>query len=210
MRDVDGWWSGLSNDFPHDPNSTVTVNEQVLVIKSLGDLFARVYEWHYINPHKATSPIVVWPQSVVSSAPGFFSEPSDSHYPEWFDKLDDSKKALLIEIDINLQNDLSALPMMGMRALLDTVMVDAIGDAGGFEKKLQKFVENGYVTPQHADILRVVLDAGSASMHRTYFPNSEDLKTCADVVKHLLEGVYILKPKVQSVAANTPPRPKLS
>ena len=209
LRDIDGWWSGLSNDFPLDPNSTVSVNEQVLVYRSFGDLLARVYEWHYINPQKTTNPIADWPNSSeVSSAFGFFSKPSDSSYPEWFNKLDDGKKALLVEIDANLRNELSALPMMGMRALLDAVMVEAIGDVGPFEAKLKRFADNGYVTPQHADILRAVLDAGSASMHRTYFPNAEDLRTCADVVKHLLESIYILKPKVQSLAANTPPRPK--
>jgi len=46
MRDIDGWWSWLSNDFLLDPNSTVTINEQVVVYKSIGDLLARVYEWN--------------------------------------------------------------------------------------------------------------------------------------------------------------------
>lgn len=211
LRDIDGWWSGLSNDFPLDPNSTVTVNEQVLVYKSFGDLLARVYEWHYVNPTATAGISPDWPeQRTRGNSPGIFSEPNTTPYPDWFNKLDDSKKALLIEIDVNLRNDLSALPMMGMRALLDNVMVERVGDIGGFEEKLKEFAKNGYVTEQHADILRTVLDAGHASMHRTYFPNADDLNTCADVIKHLLQGIYILHPKVQGLAANTPKRPKAS
>lgn len=209
LRDIDGWWSGLSNDFPLDLNSTVTINEQVLVYKSFGDLLARVYEWNYVNPTvTAGIPPECLDQKARGNSPGIFDEPSTSPYPDWFNELDDSKKALLIEIDINLRNDLKALPMMGMRALLDSVMVERIGDIGGFEEKLKQFTKNEYVTEQHADILRKVLEAGHASMHRTYFPNTQDLMTCADVVKHLLLGIYILHPKVQNLAANTPPRPK--
>lgn len=211
MLDIDGWWSGLSNEFPLALNSTITVNEQVLVYKSFGDLLARVYEWHYVNPQDKSNPIRDWVHPPVGeNTPGLFDQASTSAYPEWFDKLDAKKKALLIEIDFNLRNDMSALPMMGMRALLDSTMVERVGDDGGFEGKLQRFTESGYVTVQHADILRKVLDAGHASMHRTYFPNSDDLSTCADVVKHLLHGIYILHPRVQNLAANTPPRPKAS
>lgn len=209
LRDIDGWWSSLSNEFPLDPNATVSLNEQLLVYKSFGDMLARVYEWNYVNPSKSSGSPSNWLNQIArGKSPGLFGALSTSPIPEWFNELDDSKRALLIEIDFNLRNDQSALPMMGMRALLDSVMVDRLGDVGGFEAKLKKFAENGYVTKQHADILRKVLEAGNASMHRTYFPNSEDLITCGEVVKHLLHGIYILHPRAQKLAENTPPRPK--
>lgn len=106
-----------------------------------------------------------------------------------------------------MRNDLSALPMMGLRALLESVMIERIGDNGTFGAQLEKFVMNGFVTSQHADSIRIVLGAGHAAMHRTYFPSPDDLLTCAEVVKHLLHGLYVFHPKVQVLAANVPPRP---
>ena len=209
MQDIDGWHVGLSGGFPMDDGSFV-VNEQVLVSKSFGDLLARPYEWHYVNP-KNTASVArgLFEQIGESESQGVFNDASATKYPEWYDKLDDKKMALLIEIDFSIRNDLSALPMMGLRALLDSVMVDHVGDVGGFEVKLEQFIKNGHVTSQHADVLSKVLDAGHASMHRLYIPNVEDLRTCEDVVKHLLQELYVLHPKVKVMAENTPPRPKL-
>jgi len=209
MYDVNGWSAGSSHAFPTDSESTVIINEQVLISSSFGDLLSRVYEWNYVNPkHKATA-VSDWLTQIPGHQPhGFLNGTSATNYPEWYEELDTKKKALLSEIDISLRNDLSALPMMGMRALLESVMVERVGDSGGFETKLKLFEKNGYVTPLHADVIRKVLDAGHASMHRTYFPSVGDLDTCVDVVKHLLHGVYVLHPKVQNLAANTPPKQK--
>jgi hypothetical protein len=209
MQDIDGWHSGLANDFPLPSESAITVNEQVLVYKTFGDLLARVYEWNYVNPKlKVNSSISDWvSDGVRGQSPGFFNEPGSPKYPSWYEQLDDKKKVLLGEIDIGMRNDLSALPMMGLRALLESVMIEKIGDDGGFEAKLGRFEKGGYVTPQHADSIRKVLDAGHASMHRTYFPNPDDLRTCVEVIQHLMHGLYVLHPKVQSLAANVPPKP---
>ena len=209
MYDVSGWSAGSSQNFPVDSDSTVTIDEQVLIHSSFGDLLAQVYEWNYVNPkHKATAASNWLTQIPGYQSHGFFNGTTTSNYPEWYEELDDTKKALLNEIDLNLRNNLSALPMMGLRALLESVMVEQVGDDGGFEAKLRLFEKNGYVTSQHADIIRKVLDAGHASMHRTYFPSVGDLDTCVDVVKHLLHGVYVLHPKVQGLVVNTPPRQK--
>ncbi|HQS58739.1 MAG: hypothetical protein B7Y56_10835 [Gallionellales bacterium 35-53-114] len=209
MYDVDGWSAGSSHAFPTDSDSTVIINEQVLTYTSFGNLLARVYEWHYVNPKHKTTATNNWISSTSEGqSHGFFKETNVSNYPAWYKELDDKKKALLIEIDSSLRNDLSALPMMGMRALLESVMVEGVGEGGGFEAKLKRFEENGYVTPQHADVIRKVLDAGHASMHRTYFPSAFDLNICVEVVKHLMHGVYVLHPKVQGLAANTPQRQK--
>jgi len=208
MQDIDGWHSGLPHKFPLAENSTFTVNEQVLVCKSFGDLLARVYEWNYVNPkHKVENSISDWiTVGARGQSPGFFNEAGSTEYPTWYEQLDDKKKTLLGEIDIGMRSDLSALPMMGLRALLESLMIERVGDAGGFEAKLIRFQESGFVTLQHAGSIRKVLDAGHASMHRTYFPNADDLRTCAEIVKHLLHGLYVLHPKVQSLAANVPQR----
>lgn len=209
MRDVDGWWSSLNNDFPLEENSTVIVNEQVLKYDSFVDLISRVYEWNYVNPKKRAES---WLQEERRENPkgnnGFFTDDEYAEYPTWFSELDDSKKAFIGEIDIAIRNALLALPTIGLRTLLERVMVEHIGEEGGFSEKLKRFEDNGYVTALHADILKKVLDVGHASAHRAYFPNEGDVKTCVEVVKYLMHGLYVLHPKVQELSKNTPIDPR--
>lgn len=92
--------------------------------------------------------------------------------------------------------------------MIERVMAEHIGEEGGFAEKLKRFEENGYVTPLHADSLRKVLDVGHASAHRAYFPDEEDVRTCTEVVKHLMHGLYVLHPMVERMSENTPPDPR--
>ena len=209
MRDIDGWWSSLGNDFPLEENSMVVVNEQVLKYDSFADLISRVYEWNYVNPKERAE---TWGREErtknSNENDGFFTADEFAEYPTWFSELDDSKKAFIGEIDVAIRSALLALPTIGLRTLLERVMVEHIGEAGGFAEKLRRFEENGFVTVLHADSLRKVLDVGHASAHRAYFPNEEDVKTCVEVVKHLMHGLYVLHPKVQEMSKNTPIDPR--
>lgn len=93
---------------------------------------------------------------------------------------------------------------MGLRTLIESVMRDHVGKRDSFKKYLADFRKEGYVTDQHAVVIEMVVDAGNAAVHRTHFPNHSDLDTCIGVVKNMMELVYILKPKMDAVAANTP------
>lgn len=209
MRDVDGWWSGLSAGFPAEPSSTVVVNEQVLKYGSFADLISRVYEWNFINPKEQVE--TWWHQgrtAEIADRHGFFTTNESTEYPAWFAQLDDAKKALIGEIDVAMRRSLLALPTIGLRTLIERVMVEHVGEDGGFSEKLSRFQQNGYVTSLHADSLRKVLDVGHASVHRAYFPNEEDVRTCVEVAKHLMHGLYVLHPRVQAMATNTPEDPR--
>jgi len=209
MKDINGWWSSLNGGFPVGENSSVTIDEQVLVHKTFVGLLARIYEWDYVKPeHKAKNSTNMFQSFGVSGkSPGFFNNSESTEYPAWFDLLEEKNKALLDEIDNAMRIKLLALPLMGLRALLDNVMTEKLGDVGNFKEKLKQFEKCGYVTAKQAVTIRNVLDAGHAAMHRTYFPNIDDLQTCVDVVKHLMQGLYELQPKSQVVAKNVPPRP---
>ena len=77
MRDVEGWWSGMHNDFPLEESTTVTVNEQVLKYESVGDLIARVYEWNFINPVQYPGGST-WVDEIQRSRPSTPSDDSES------------------------------------------------------------------------------------------------------------------------------------
>lgn len=48
----------------------------------------------------------------------------------------ETQKALILEIDCALNNNLEALPTIGLRTLLEIIMVEKIGDIGTFAKKV--------------------------------------------------------------------------
>lgn len=199
-------WSGKSLGFPYGDNGTLCVSEHVLRQPTLFNAIEQFYDWHILNPRNiVTTGHNTSDQNNRESA-AFFRR-DEVNRPDWYEKLDDQKKALISEIDTALQNNLASLPTMGLRTLLESIVLDHIEDQGVFKKNLIKFVEQGYMTSKQADLVSDVVDAGNAAVHRAYFPNPSDLLVCVEVVKHLAHGVYILGPLVHAMAENTPRRP---
>lgn len=219
MRDSHGVWQGVSNDFPQGDESTINISENVLRQKNFRSQLAQVYEWHILNPKKAaqqqSASLVGAPgkrqprrgKAITKKSSPFLGR-SKAALPEWYEKLQDTQKALIRELDQAIKNGMAALPTMGLRTLLELVMRDHIVDRGTFTGNLAAFEEAGFITKRQADLIDNVIDAGNAAAHRAYFPNHSDLTTCVDAVRHLMEGVYILKPKIDSVVRNTPKRSK--
>lgn len=207
LTDASGVWSGLSSDFPYGDDPKIGVAESVLRYPDCGRLFDEFYEWHIINPKSQAD---TWMNAALHMTSdgegGFFSRHEAEKPPDWYMQLDDMKKALISELDKAVGAGMAALPTMGLRTLLESVMRDHVGEKKSFAEYLVAFRNAGYVTNQHADLIEKVVDAGHASIHRAYFPNRSDLDTCVEVVKHLMHGVYVLKPKVDAVAENTPPK----
>ncbi|MEW8332005.1 MAG: DUF4145 domain-containing protein [Candidatus Thiodiazotropha endolucinida] len=201
-----GVYSGMTVGFPYVQNSTLCISESVLTKKSIGQVLSEYYEWHFVNPRNQVVSFENFDSFGAQGKSIFFGENAYAGKPDWYDFLDDAQKALIWEIDWAINNELEALPTIGLRTLLETVMVDKIGDVGGFRKKVESFTKEGYVTLKMAEALNHVLDAGNASAHRAYFPSREDLITCVELVKHLMHGIYILRPSVEKVADNTPKR----
>lgn len=200
-------YSGMTIDFPYKENSTLCISESVLSKKSIGQVLGEYYEWHFVNPRSQIASLERFDLTGVQSESIFFEQNLSTGKPDWYDFLGDAQKALIWEIDRAINNELEALPTIGLRTLLETIMVEKIGDVGGgFFKKVERFTEEGYVTPIMAKALSHVLDAGHASAHRAYFPSREDLAICVELVKHLMQGIYILRPSVEKVAEKTPKR----
>lgn len=201
-----GIYSGMTIGFPYTEKSTLCISESVLSKKSIGRVLSEYYEWHFVNPKNQVASLESIDPSGVQNRSIFFKNNTSSGKPDWYSFLGDTQKALILEIDSALSNKLEALPTIGLRTLLETIMVEKIGDIGSFANKVKRFTEEGYVTPKMSEALSHVLDAGNASAHRAYFPSSEDLMTCVELVKHLMHGIYILRPSVKKVADNTPKR----
>ena len=203
-----GAYSGMTTGFPYAEKSTFCISESVLSKKSIGHVLGEFYQWHFVNPKNQIASLESFYSSGPESSSVFFKESTSAGKPDWYEFLGETQKALILEIDSAMNNKLEALPTIGLRTLLEIIMVEKIGDIGGFAKKVECFIDEGYVTSKMGDALSHVLDAGNASAHRAYFPSRDDLLTCVELVKHLMHGIYILRPRVEIVADNTPKRGK--
>ena len=126
--------------------------------------------------------------------------------PSWYGKLPLEFRALLDEVYLALSFDMLALPSMGLRAVIDMLCNNLVGDMGGFSKKLKVLEEKGHINANEKAILGIAVDVGSASAHRGHSPSKDDLNILLDIVEHLLKGVYVLHPASERLKQSTPPR----
>jgi hypothetical protein len=96
---------------------------------------------------------------------------------------------------------------MGIRSLIEHMMIDKCGDHNSFKANVSAFCEAGYISAVQADYLTNTLEAGHAASHRAWRPTSSELSTLMDVTESLVESVYVLGKKVERVKSTVPPRP---
>ena len=113
---------------------------------------------------------------------------------------------LLSEIYVALQNDQRALAAMGIRALLEKVMIEKCGDGGSFWENVKEFEKQGYVSRIQRERLETILETGHAAIHRLYKPTKDDLITLVDIAESLIESIYIHGSKVEKLKNGIPPR----
>jgi len=129
--------------------------------------------------------------------------------PNWISQIwifDHFVKTLTKEIYIALQNDLPNLAAMGVRSLIEKVMIDKVGDNGTFKQNIAKFEGLGYVSKFQREHLETILDAGHATIHRSYSPTTEDVITLIDITEHIIKTIYLHKNKIEQLKTRVPSR----
>ena len=116
---------------------------------------------------------------------------------------------LFKEIYIALQNDAPQLAMLGIRALLETIMIDKIGDRGTFGDNIKVFEKEGYISSKQKNVLEPVLEAGHAAMHRGYRPNKNEVARIMDVTENIIETIYINENRLSKISEKIPARKKI-
>jgi hypothetical protein len=136
-----------------------------------------------------------------------FPSPTPRDLPAWHVHLPPLVRSLAIEVYRAMAEDSRRLALMGARTLLDMLANEHVGDVGSFEKKVEKLVETGLVTPLNRTALLAAIDAGSAAVHRGHQPSTEDLDRVFDVVETILSSIYHLPGAAAELRTSTPPRP---
>jgi hypothetical protein len=115
-------------------------------------------------------------------------------------------RELLNEIYEAIRGRQYRLAAMGIRALLEQVMVNNVGDHGSFARNLDAFYEKGFISLVQRDSMTAILDVGHAAMHRAYQPTESDLTTALDIAEGVFAAIYVHTSAATEVSDRVPPR----
>jgi hypothetical protein len=126
--------------------------------------------------------------------------------PSWQLEIPFELSSVLREIYRSLDANNRRLPMMGARALIDTLINDKVGDVGTFDEKLKELERLGFISPHNRKVLAAALDVGHAVTHRGHTPSVEKVNDVMDIVENLLHAVYVLPSVAEELEKSTPKR----
>jgi hypothetical protein len=143
----------------------------------------------------------------------YYPSPVSRKEPDWLlwmdfigTKEENGLVSLIREVYQAVAGGQHRIAAMGIRALLEQVMIMNVGDLGGFDKKLDAFQAGGFISAMQRDAMRATLDVGDAAMHRGYKPSEQDLNTAVDVVEGVLAVIYAHREAAEQLAGRVPPR----
>jgi hypothetical protein len=113
---------------------------------------------------------------------------------------------LINEIYTALHSDCRAIVAMGIRALLEQMLVDKVGDNGSFTSNLKKFEMEGFIASKEREVIETTLEVGHASIHRNYNPSKDDLIRTLDITENLMERIYIFPSHATTLQKRIPPK----
>jgi uncharacterized protein DUF4145 len=143
------------------------------------------------------------PRTIVSSRlwPGWAGLLSVLGAPE-AEKFDD----LIFEIYKAGEHGFYRLAVMGLRSVIEQMMIIKVGDKGKFWKTLREFADAGYISLLQHDQLSTILEAGHAVTHRAYTPTKQDLNTALAVMEGIVETIYVNDSQVKDMEGRIPRR----
>jgi hypothetical protein len=143
----------------------------------------------------------------------FYPSPVSRKLPNWAifrltlgDKKETNLGSLLKEVYQAVDGGQHRLAAMGIRALLEQVMIMKVRDRRTFDEKLDEFQKQGYVSLIQRDTMRTTLDVGDATIHRAFKPTEQDLKVALDIVEGVFAPIFGHMEAAEKLAHNIPPR----
>ncbi len=136
--------------------------------------------------------------------------------PIWFQELDGILVTetiafiprLLKEIYGSMYSQHRAVSAMGIRALIELIMIDKIKDQGSFRKNVDAFQTGGFISAFQRSMLEPTLEFGHASMHRNHAPKMQELIAALDITENLIHTLYVLPDKAAQLEKTVPKRTK--
>jgi hypothetical protein len=164
-----------------------------------GEIKLRVNSWFSEDTDVEGAPIV---------KETFYPPATSRPKPRWFYLLDSQWHItkLFDEVYTATYNGAKSLASMGLRAVIEAVMIDKVGDNKPFAKNLEQFQNQGYVSTIQKNSLLAALELGHASIHRGYEPTDDQLDTAIDIVEGLVHQLYLLSNNAEAAKMKIPKR----
>jgi hypothetical protein len=144
----------------------------------------------------------------------FYPASVSRRYPEWAHRIGLSlpeKEFLRLfhEIYVAIRNGLPQLAVMGIRAVLEHIIISKVGDHGRFELNIAEFHKQGYISTIQFDSLRTILELGHAVIHRSFSVAESDLNMALDIMEGILAAICHYEDTRQlDDSGRIPPRPQ--
>lgn len=188
-----------------DENFSIHWGETYRLLQCAGceAMSMREDSWNSENTDEAGKPI-----DTVKFLPPRIFRPK----PKWMEEIEyvfecpDLIQSLLNETYICLQNDCRSTAAMSVRAILEGIMIDKIGDQGSFVANINEFEKQGYISKKQREIIEPVLEVGHASIHRGFIPKADQLITLVDVVESIVLVIYVQPAKAAALKKKIPPK----
>jgi hypothetical protein len=101
-------------------------------------------------------------------------------------------KALTDEIYVAIHNKSYRLAAIGIRALIEQLMISCVGDKGSIGKNIEAFFAAGHVAEADQEQFKTkLIEAGHAAMHRGYAPDLPAINTLMDLAEALIASIVI-------------------
>ena len=113
---------------------------------------------------------------------------------------------LLFELYVCIQNDCRRSAAMAVRALLEQVMIDKVGDEGSFVANVREFQAKGFISAAQQHFLETVIEAGHATIHRAFNPSKNDLISLVNIAESVVESVYVNEHRAAQLKRRIPPK----
>ena len=129
-------------------------------------------------------------------------------HPAWFSRMDSEWELtqLLNEVYSSLASGNPRLSGMGVRAIIEYLMIYAVGDQGSFIKNINEFEAQGYISRVQKESVESVLEVGHAAIHRGYRPELDDLVVCLDICESIIETIIVNPQNLKRISKSVPPR----
>ena len=115
---------------------------------------------------------------------------------------------ILKEIYEAVHNNSKHLVAMGVRAVIEAIMVDKVVDQGTFGKNLDALKKADYLSVRQEMVLSTILEAGHAAIHRGWQPTDDQISTLLDITESLIESIYVHELRAERLEKVIPKRPK--
>ena len=163
-------------------------------------------EWETIGNHPTTGE----PRLEGGVETVYWPAPVSRQRPLWLEKIEVADRdlgKLLEEMYAALDNDLRVLAAIAARTVFDRASeLLEVDPAMGFKEKLNDLGSAGRISFDEERVLQVLVDAGSAAVHRGWRPKADELSTMVDVVESFLHRSFVLGDGIEKLKASVPAR----